>query len=179
VVVQVTLPATMLMGLDEQAGELAGYGPIPASVARMLAGDATWRRLLTDPVSGVLLDYGRTTYRPPAALADFVRARDHRCIFPGCSRPADSCDIDHRKRYPEGPTCPDNLDCLCRHHHRLKHEGGWKINFINGVHVWTTPTGAEHTRKPEPTAPPQPPPVPPEPQPEATPTDQGDEPPPF
>src|SRR6266511_96609 len=71
------MPATMLMGLTEHGAELAGYGPIPAQVARELAADGTWRRLLTDPVSGHLLDYGRTTYRPPAALADFIRARDH------------------------------------------------------------------------------------------------------
>jgi hypothetical protein len=116
VVVQVTMPATMLMGLDEQAGELAGYGPIPADVARALAADATWQRLLTDPVSGQLLDYGRNTYRPPAALADFVRARDHHCVFPGCLRSADACDIDHETPYPEGATSGDNLGCLCRHH---------------------------------------------------------------
>src|SRR6266511_2746466 len=75
VLVQVTMPATMLMGLTEHGAELAGYGPIPAQVARELAADGTWRRLLTDPATGHLLDYGRTTYRPPAALADFIRAR--------------------------------------------------------------------------------------------------------
>src|SRR5262249_49255302 len=85
--VQVTVALTTLMGLDEQPAELAGYGPIPAPVARELAGDGTWRRLVTDPLSGQLLDYGRTTYRPPAGLADFVRARDQRCIFPRCTRP--------------------------------------------------------------------------------------------
>src|SRR6266508_2482317 len=66
VLVQVTMPATMLMGLTEHGAELAGYGPIPAQVARELAADGTWRRLLTDPVSGHLLDYGpdpRTTLR--------------------------------------------------------------------------------------------------------------------
>jgi hypothetical protein len=129
VVVHVTMPVTMLMGLDEQPGELAGYGPIPADLARTLAADGTWRRLLTDPISGQLLDFGRTTYRPPAALADFVRARDHRCLFPGCSRPADACDIDHRTPHPEGLTNKENLGCLCRHHHKLKHEAGWTLEY--------------------------------------------------
>jgi hypothetical protein len=116
VVVHLTMPATMLMGLDDQPAELAGYGPIPADVARALAADATWRRLLTDPVTGHLLDLGRNTYRPSAALAEFVRTRDHRCIFPGCSHPADACDIDHRTPHPHGPTSKENLGCLCRHH---------------------------------------------------------------
>jgi len=47
-------------------------GGDPADVARELATDATWRRLLHDPTSGELLDVGRTTYRPPAALAEFI-----------------------------------------------------------------------------------------------------------
>src|SRR6266542_5750392 len=61
-----SMPATMLMGLTEHSAELAGYGPIPAQVARELAADGTWRRLLTDPATGHLLDYSpdpRTTLR--------------------------------------------------------------------------------------------------------------------
>jgi hypothetical protein len=149
------------MGLDDQPGELAGYGPIPADVARDIAAGGTWKRLLTDPVSGMLLDYGRTTYRPPAGLADFVRARDHTCVFPGCSRPADACDIDHRKAYPEGPTSEHNLECLCRHHHRLKHEAGWTVEYHNGAHIWTTPDGHRYHRQPHPIAEPTPQPPPP------------------
>jgi hypothetical protein len=174
------MPITMLMGLDDQPGELAGYGPIPADLARELAGDATWRRLLTDPISGQLLDFGRTTYRPPAALADFVRARDHRCLFPGCSRPADACDIDHRTPHPHGPTSAENLGCLCRHHHKLKHEAGWTLEYRNGAHIWTTPTGHQYTREPEPIAQPQPPqPIPQPPKSEPEWTNPNDEPPPF
>jgi hypothetical protein len=170
--VQVTVPLSTLMGLDDQPGELAGYGAIPASVARDIAAGGTWKRLLTDPLSGTLLDYGRTTYRPPAGLADFVRARDHTCVFPGCSRPADACDIDHRKPHPEGPTSENNLECLCRHHHRLKHEAGWTVEYHNGVHIWTTPDGHRYHRQPHPIAEPTPQPLPSP----ATPTE---EPPPF
>src|SRR5262249_61185497 len=81
--VQVTVPASTLMGLDDQPGDLAGYGPIPAELARELAAEGTWRRLVTDPLSGTLLDYGRTTYRPPAGPAQFARAREQRGAGPG------------------------------------------------------------------------------------------------
>ncbi|MGH4019142.1 MAG: DUF222 domain-containing protein, partial [Pseudonocardiaceae bacterium] len=47
--VRVTVPFSMLLGLDEQPAELAGYGPLPAHVARQLAADGVWRRILTDP----------------------------------------------------------------------------------------------------------------------------------
>ena len=39
--------------------------PVPAVVARALAAGGTWRRLVTDPVSGTVVDVGRTRYRPP------------------------------------------------------------------------------------------------------------------
>lgn len=108
--IQVTVAATTLLGVDDRPGELAGCGPIPAEVARQLAADpdASWRRILTDPASGVLLDYGTTVYRPPPALARHVRARDQVCAFPGCRQPAVRCDLDHRTPYPHGPTCADN-----------------------------------------------------------------------
>jgi hypothetical protein len=79
--VQVTVPADTLLGTSEQPGELAGYGTIPAALARRIAEDprATWHRLLTDPADGSLLDYGRTTYRPPVGLDDHIRARDVTC----------------------------------------------------------------------------------------------------
>jgi hypothetical protein len=170
--IQVTIAATTLMGLDEQAGELAGYGPITASVARMLAADAIWKRLITDPTSGQLLDYGRTTYRPPAGLADFVKARDHHCVFPGCARPADACEIDHRIPHPQGATSEENCECLCQHHHRAKHEGGWTLERCDCDFTWTSPTGRKYTRKIEPIAEPQPPPPP-------TRQPADDEPPPF
>jgi hypothetical protein len=100
-----------------------------------------WRRLLTDPRSGALLELGRTTYVPPTALAEHVRVRDVTCRFPGCRRPAVGCDLDHTRRYPDGPTCPCNLAALCRHHHRLKHEAGWSVSQDERVLAWTSPTG--------------------------------------
>src|SRR5579859_7426871 len=80
---QVFVAFSTLTGADDQPGELAGYGPIPAALARALAFDptGTWRGVLTDH-SGALLDTGRRTYRPPAALDRFVRTRDRTCRFP-------------------------------------------------------------------------------------------------
>ena len=149
--VRVTVPAGSLLGLDDESGELAGYGPIPAGMARELAADATWRRLLTDPASGVLLDHGRTTYRPPAGLADFVRARDQTCRFPGCRRAAERCELDHHHEYPHGPTSAENLDALCPHHHRLKHHSAWTGQRLrNGDYRWRTPAGFYYVTRRQP-----------------------------
>ena len=90
---RVTIPYTALLGCDDQPGEIAGYGPIPAAVARDLAAAGTWRRILTDPTSNRPLDYGTTRYRPPEhLLAGLVITRDHTCQFPGCRIPAHRCD---------------------------------------------------------------------------------------
>jgi hypothetical protein len=142
--------------------ELAGYGVITDSQARALAAhDATWRRLLTDPHSGMLTDYGRHTYTPPVALADFVRARDQYCVFPGCNVPATKCDLDHRVPFPKGATSADNLAAICRHHHRMKHRAGWTVRRrADGTHIWISPQEREYLNPSIPLAQPTPPPKP-------------------
>jgi hypothetical protein len=148
--VSVIVPVTMLMGLDEEPGELVGHGPIPAALAREIAADGTWRRLLTDPVSGALLDHGRTTYTPPAALADFVRARDVYCRRPGCGQRAATADLDHAVPWPDGPTSAANLYAYCRHDHLVKtFAPGWSVApNSDGTLTWTTPTGHAYTSRP-------------------------------
>jgi len=127
---------------------LSGHGVITASQARRLAGDATWTRLLTDP-GGVPIDLGRQRYTPPATLAEFVRARDTHCIFPGCSVPSTRCDLDHRVPFPTGPTNADNLAPLCRHHHRLKHQSDWTVErHDDGTYVWTSPAETKYLSQP-------------------------------
>jgi Domain of unknown function (DUF222) len=150
--VRVTVAASTLLGLDKLPAELAGYGPIGAQHARELASQGTWRRLLTDPVSGTLLDYGRSTYRPPTALADHVRARDQYCIFPGCRQPAEKCDLDHGIPHGKGgSTAEENLGPQCRHHHNAKTHGGWTVTQpAPGVFDWTSPTGRHYRVTPEP-----------------------------
>ena len=143
VTLNLTLDLPTLLGLNENPGILAGYGEIPASVARILASDAKWRRFITDPISGNLLDYGRASYEPPQALIDFVVARDRRCRFPGCRQPARVCDIDHAIPWEEGgKTSKENLGLLCRRHHRMKTHGGWKlVSYADGSCEWTSPEG--------------------------------------
>ncbi len=123
--VNVTIDLPTLLGLAENPGQLAGYGAIPASVARELAADGKWKRFITDPQTGNLLDYGRQSYEPPQALIDFLIARDRTCRFPGCRRSAALSDIDHAQSWETGGnTSPENLGALCRRHHRLKtHDG--------------------------------------------------------
>jgi hypothetical protein len=141
--VNVTIDLPTLLGLSENPGQLAGYGAIPASVARALASDGKWKRFITDPQTGALLDYGRETYQPPQALIDFLIARDRTCRFPGCRRSAALSDLDHAQSWEEGGTTSlENLGALCRRHHLLKTHGGWGIESrADGSCTWTSPLG--------------------------------------
>lgn len=150
--VQVVVDLPTLLGLADHPGEILGFGPVPAPVARRLATDAGWRRLVTEPVTGHLLDFGRTVYSPPQELLDFIIARDRTCTFPGCRFPAYACDADHTVPYDDGGrTSADGLRMLCRRHHRLKTHHRWRpVLDGDGVIVWTSPAGATYRGKPTP-----------------------------
>jgi hypothetical protein len=195
--IQIVMAHSTLIGADDHPAELVGHGPIPADLARDTATDAVWHRLVTDPLSGTLLDHGRTTYHPPAGLADFVRARDTYCRFPHCRRQAADAELDHVIPWAHGgPTSAGNLVALCRHHHRLKTHAQWHVEIHpDGRLTWTTPTGHRHTTtphdhrteprpaEPRPAEPPPPTPARPSPRSTAPPVpaahDPDEDPPPF
>jgi hypothetical protein len=157
VTVNVTVPAGSLLGLDDQPGELAGFGPITAATARKLAAGGVWRRILTDPASGTVLDVGRTRYRPPAPLAEHILLRDVTCVWPGCERPAmaTEIDIDHILDWAlGGKTADHNLGPFCEKHHVDKHNSRWQVSQpAPGRFEYISPTGHPYVREPEPVGP--------------------------
>jgi hypothetical protein len=149
--INVTIPIDSLAGIADTPGQLSGYGIVPADLARRLAaGDSRWRHVLTDRVTGAVLDVGTWSYRPPAGLDRHVRTRDVTCRFPGCTVPARECDLDHLIPFPEGPTSSDNLHSLCRRHHRLKHDDNWRVESLpdHGLR-WTSPLGTQRDTWPD------------------------------
>ncbi|WP_170297242.1 HNH endonuclease signature motif containing protein [Georgenia thermotolerans] len=147
-----------------EVAELDGYGPITPAVARALAAGGTWRRIVTDPLSGAVLDVGRTTYRPPADLVRHLAARDRGCVSPTCQVPPGHCQIDHTMPWSQGgPTADWNTELLCGREHLIKTCGAFKLaQPTPGTFVWTTPTGHRYHLAPDgtvtPLAPPDDPP---------------------
>jgi hypothetical protein len=151
--VQVVVSVETLTGDSDEPAELIGHGPIPAGLARRIAADpgGTWQRLVTDSM-GVLVDYGRERYRPPKALADFVRTKHRTCTFPNCNRAATSCELDHAQDWDHGgTTCEANLTPVCLRRHHVKHDAGWSLEYDSPTNVitWTSPTGRKY-RNPRP-----------------------------
>ena len=152
----VTLGLGTLAGLDNLPGSLAGFGAIPAGLARSIAASAaTINALITDPDTGRVTAAGALTYRPTQELRDQIAAILNVCQFPSCRQPVWRCDMDHRDefnhRHPEqgGKTSPENVGPFCRRHHLIKHHSDWRIRIDPNRYVleFTSPTG-HHYRKP-------------------------------
>lgn len=146
----VTLTADLatLAELAEHAGDLGGYGPVIADVARRVAEQshgAEWRFSVTDQ-QGRPVHTGTTRRRPSAQQRRDVETRHPRCVFPGCRMPASQCDLDHTTPWAEGgPTAVDNLSPLCRHDHRLRHDAGWSYGRTSdGDFEWCSPLGQRY-----------------------------------
>jgi hypothetical protein len=142
----ITLDLQTFLGLADNPGHLESYGSIPSSLARELAGDAKWRRFITQPLTGELLDVGRESYLPSQHLVDFIRARDRTCRFPGCRQPGGRADIDHATSWETGgETNRSNLGLLCRRHHRMKTHQGWDLeSYPDGSCLWKSPEGTKY-----------------------------------
>lgn len=143
--VSVVLPAASAI-----PGTING-SPIPHDTATRLAAasDQPWRVWLADNSGRIVHAVDSAGYRIPAVVARTVRARDQHCRFPGCQVPAARCDLDHTIAWPLGPTHPDNLHCLCRKHHRIKHETGWSVTCPGENELeWVSPTGRLYRTRP-------------------------------
>ncbi|MGO4237586.1 DUF222 domain-containing protein [Pseudarthrobacter sp. YAF2] len=150
--VMVMVPVFSLLGLTDEPAVLDGFGPIPASMARRLVagGAESFYRVLVDPRDGAPLDIGRTRYRLPETIKKWIRMRDGKCTFPGCTNRTTDNDTDHLTAWENGgPTNVRNLGQLCPKHHRLKHARPWIPTpaTTNEPPGWISPTGRHY--KPE------------------------------
>ena len=150
--VLVTVPVFSLLGLTDEPATLDGFGPIPASMARKLVADGaeSFYRVLIDPRDGAPLEIGRTNYRLPETIKRWIRMRDAKCTFPGCTNHTPDNDSDHLHAWDHGGTTNvGNLAQLCPKHHRLKHHSQWTPDpaTTKDPPGWTSPTGRHY--KPE------------------------------
>jgi len=136
-------------GQSTRPGYLPGFGALAAETVRDLASRAQLR-----PLKPAQEFTAEPQYRPSVALAEFIRARDLWCRFPGCDVAAQFCDLDHSVPWMAGGlTHPSNIHLKCRPHHLLKTfwcgENGWaEEQFADGTIVWTSPSGRSYTTTP-------------------------------
>lgn len=110
-------------------GELDRAGVVPGETALRIACDASLSIITVDG-NDRLLDVGRATRTNPPSLRRALVARDRGCRFPGCDRPPEWTDSHHLEHWAHGgKTNAANQVLLCRRHHRLAHEGGWRLEW--------------------------------------------------
>lgn len=135
---------------------------VPAAEIRdlLVGGEAevTLRRLVTDPLTGHLLDASSRRYRPSPRLRHFIETRDVRCRWPGCNARATSArtDLDHAVPFDDGGgTTRANLGVLCRRHHLLKTHEGFDLTASSddGSCTFTTLSGETYRHAPNPVLP--------------------------
>ncbi|MDP2529730.1 MAG: DUF222 domain-containing protein [Candidatus Palauibacterales bacterium] len=145
---------------DRESGrsELEDGPRVSAETSRRLACDAALIRVTHGPAhdlgdgsvpgapapAGSVLSVGRRTRTIPPALRRALEVRDRGCRFPGCGlRFTDAHHVEHWA--DGGETSLDNCVLLCRYHHRLVHEGGWRLEWWGtGRAVFRDPRGGVH-----------------------------------
>lgn len=116
-----------------------GRAGLPPATASRIACDASVMLMVES--GGSPVSVGRKTRAIPPAIARALRSRDHGCRFPGCGSTR-FVDAHHVRHWAAGgETSLDNLVRLCRHHHRLVHEGGFGVEMVAGRPRFTTPDG--------------------------------------
>ena len=140
-------------GVAEEPGTLSDGTALPAHVARELAfaAGSTWRRLVTDPITGEAIELSTTRYEPPPRLREAIQVRDGTCRAPGSMVPADRCDLDHDLPWAHGgATCAANLSAKSRRAHGHKTRGQWTTQQLaDGTILWTTGTGRQYVTYPK------------------------------
>ncbi|KQO11317.1 hypothetical protein ASF06_01210 [Agreia sp. Leaf244] len=136
--VHVMVPAMTLLGVGDEPAILRGYGPIdPVTAARLTADATSWRRILTDPITGRILQLSPTDYRPTKEMRDHATL-----VHPYC---------DHTLDFAGGGLTEDeNLAPLSPTHHRVKHHTRWQIEQgEDNTLIWTSPAGLVYVFEPQ------------------------------
>ena len=103
-----------------------GRADMPIETIKRLCCDGSLVTVV-DGADGTPLDVGRKQRTLSAQLKRALHARDRSCTFPGCHR-KHYLDAHHLQHWAHGgETVPENLTLLCTYHHRLLHEGGFRV----------------------------------------------------
>jgi hypothetical protein len=137
-------PATLAATGEPGRSEFEDGTRLAAETARRLACDCALVRVERAP-DGSVLNVGRSTRSIPSALRRALEVRDRGCRFPGCGlRVTDGHHVLHWA--DGGETSLRNTLLVCRRHHRLVHEEGWRVEWWGRERhvVFIDPRGQAH-----------------------------------
>ncbi len=136
-----SVPSAEASGTGPGCCEIEDGPALALDAARRLACHSSLVGLVHDK-AGNPLDIGRRTRAIPAAIERALKDRDGGCRFPGCDRTRYTEGHHVRHWADGGETKLSNLITLCHFHHRLLHEGGFRLQPTgDGTFVFRTPQG--------------------------------------
>ena len=87
-------------------------------------------------------DLHTDAYRPTETMREQAILTNATCVYPHCTRPSRTADLDHLEEYDGTNTTSRNLAPLCRGHHRYKTHGGWDVTRTGPTtFTWTNKHG--------------------------------------
>ena len=102
---------------------------------------------------GRTIGHGRTRRTASPWLMRHLKKRDGCCSFPGCTNRRFT-EGHHVTFWPDGGrTDLDDMSLLCRYHHKLVHEGKWRMELVDpvtGETRWFRPDGSLYSGGPPP-----------------------------
>jgi hypothetical protein len=118
---------------------VTSYGTlIPVDELLRRAGDAHLIPVVLNDTGGVMA-YGRDRRLASPGQRRALAARDGGCVRPGCTIPADWCEVHHLIPWQHGGrTDLDELALVCPHDHDELDRGA-TLTMINGTPHWTEP----------------------------------------
>ncbi len=123
------IPAAVLGGLISDSDALGGWRPMITDLGRQYASGQ-------EPT-----DSDPTRRVPGAVLRRYLQIRDRRCIMIGCRSPPAAPTLTTQGTTPAAeppPSAIRNPGHACRHDHRVKHDGGWRLDQSEpGQFRWT------------------------------------------
>ena len=138
--------------LDRRTG--VGYlegqsGTVSIATVERHACDGGLVPIMFDDATGAALNLGRSQRLHSARQRTAIAARDGGCIAPGCDRPPSWCEVHHIHEFSKGGST-DLADgvLLCRHHHLLMHNNGWRITRSGDSYWLVPPPGIDQRQRP-------------------------------
>lgn len=154
-------PAVRVVVTDHDLARRSGSGQIEGQTAPISI--PTIEREICDrgtvPIhfdsSGQIVNVGRDQRLFTARQRVGLAVRDGGCRFPDCDRPPSWCEAHHVNEWfrDDGKTDVADGVLLCRHHHLLLHDQGWRVIREGSDYVLVPPRSVDPAQAPIPAPP--------------------------
>jgi hypothetical protein len=148
-------PAVRVLVTDRDLARRAGFGHLEGQRAPI--GIRTVEREVCDrgtvPLhfdsDGQIVNLGRTQRLFTARQRIGLAARDGGCRFLDCDRPPSWCEAHHIDEWAEDGGRTDVADgiLMCRHHHLLLHDNGWRVTRDRAEYFLVPPPSVDPFQK--------------------------------